>query len=241
MSEFRIDTHTHSHYSADGVSHPLAMIEAARRVGLSGFVLTDHDSHRGVDFLRREGWVREDGKAVDDFLVIPGQEVSTREGHVLVIGILFPPQPGISCYELLKAVHEMGGLCIAAHPFDPARRGVGRRVLEAAGFDAIEVCNAASWFPGLNGRANSFARRHAAVATAGSDAHHPDAMGRAHQIFDLPELSVAAVLTALGAGQSRPCFGLLRPRDYIIKSWNNLVRPPMPDESGEASSAFSSL
>jgi hypothetical protein len=228
MPEYKIDLHCHSHFSLDGVSHPLRMVERAHEVGLNGFVLTDHDTQRGVEYFRRKGLIREDGKAHEGLLIIPGQEVSTYEGHVLAIGVKLDPMPGVRCAELLQQVHAAGGICIAAHPFDPARRGVGRKVLNEIPFDGVEVFNAASWFPGLNPKAYHYAKVRGQLMTAGSDSHHPASLGRSHQIVDAAELSVSAVLDALKSGQCRRHERLMRLQDYIIKSWFNLCRPETP-------------
>lgn len=232
MPEFKIDLHCHSHFSVDGVSHPLQMVGRARELGLNGFVLTDHDTQQGVEYFRKRGLIREDGKALDDFLIIPGMEVSTHEGHVLVIGVKLESMPGVRCSELLPRVQKAGGVCIAAHPFDPARRGVGRDVLNKHAFDGIEVFNAASWFPGLNSRAYRYAKVRNQLMTAGSDSHHPASLGRSHQIINAEKLSVAAVVAALKAGRCRRHQQLMRPQDYIRKSWYNIRRPETPlDES----------
>ncbi len=228
MPEYRIDLHCHSHFSVDGVSHPLRMVERARELGLNGLVLTDHDTQAGVDYFREQGLIRDDGKACDDFLIIPGMEVSTYEGHVLVLGVRLDSMPGVRCAELLPMVQNQGGFCIAAHPFDPARRGVGRRVLNEHAFDGIEVFNAASWFPGLNSKAYRYAKVRQQVMTAGSDSHHPASLGRSHQIIDADELSVAAVIRALREGRCRRHEQLMRARDYVIKSWYNIRRPQTP-------------
>ncbi|MGF1677918.1 MAG: CehA/McbA family metallohydrolase [Candidatus Methylacidiphilales bacterium] len=221
------DTHTHSCFSVDGVSRPRSMVSSARAAGLDGLVLTDHDTCAGVDYLLRQGLMREDGLPVDDFLVIPGQEVSTREGHVLVLGLKLQPMPGVTCSELIPMVKAGGGLTIAAHPFDPARRGVGRAVLEREAFDGMEVFNSASWFPGLNRMALRYAlsRTHPWILTAGSDAHHPAAIGRSYLELNMVDFSVAGFLEALMSGSFERKECLLRPIDYVRKSWFNMLRP----------------
>ncbi|MEM6885694.1 MAG: CehA/McbA family metallohydrolase [Verrucomicrobiota bacterium] len=237
MPEFRIDLHCHSHYSADGVSHPLQMVGQARETGLNGFVLTDHDTQQGIEYFSKRGLVRDDGESADDFLIIPGMEVSTREGHVLVIGVRLDPKPGISCNELLPLVQGQGGLCIAAHPFDRLRSGVGRRVLDNYGFDGIEVFNAASWFPGFNTRAFHYAHGCNQLMTAGSDSHHLASLGRSHQIVQAAQLSVGSVMESLRRRSCSRHEQLMRPEDYILKSWYNVVRPETPvDESERADS-----
>src|SRR5690349_8814021 len=83
---YHIDLHCHSWFSGDGVSTPEALIAAARKKGLHGFALTDHNTSDGCRYLLDKGLVREDGKPVDNFLVIPGVEVTTAEGHLLCLG-----------------------------------------------------------------------------------------------------------------------------------------------------------
>ncbi len=78
---FKIDLHTHSFFSGDGVSSPEENIAAAKAKGLHGFALTDHNTNEGVTYLLEKGLIREDGLPVDDFLIIPGVEVTTAEGH----------------------------------------------------------------------------------------------------------------------------------------------------------------
>ena len=80
---FKIDLHTHSFFSGDGVSSPEENIASAKAKGLHGFVLTDHNTNDGVTYLLEKGLMREDGMPVDDFLIIPGVEVTTAEGHLL--------------------------------------------------------------------------------------------------------------------------------------------------------------
>ncbi|MEM1159148.1 MAG: PHP domain-containing protein [Verrucomicrobiota bacterium] len=228
MPEFRIDLHCHSHFSVDGVSHPLQMIYRARELGLNGFVLTDHDTQEGITYLRKRGLLDDNMQAVDDFLVIPGMEVSSYEGHVLVIGAELEPMPGVRCSDLLPLVQQRGGICIAAHPFDPVRRGVGRDVLNQHAFDGIEVFNAASWLPGLNRRAYQYAKVRNHLMTAGSDSHHPASLGRSYQVIEADELSVKSLIDALSHGLCRRHEQLMHPRDYFIKSWYNMFRPKTP-------------
>ncbi|HEX3817000.1 MAG TPA: PHP domain-containing protein, partial [Chthoniobacterales bacterium] len=69
---FKIDLHTHSFFSGDGVSSPEENIAGARAKGLDGFALTDHNTNEGVEYLRTKGLIRADGLPVDNFLIIPG-------------------------------------------------------------------------------------------------------------------------------------------------------------------------
>ena len=87
---FKIDLHTHTFFSGDGVSSPEENIAAAREKGLHGFAITDHNTCEAITYLLDKGLMREDGQPVDDFLIIPGVEVTTAEGHLLCIGATLP-------------------------------------------------------------------------------------------------------------------------------------------------------
>lgn len=226
MPEFRIDLHTHSRFSADGISDPVEMIEWGQRNGLDGLVLTDHDTCDGVNYLRERDLVDSGGRAVDGFLVIPGQEVTTREGHVLVAGWEPPPSRGISCAELLRIVRDAGGMAIAAHPFDFARSGVGRAVLDQHEFEALEVFNAASWHPSLNRKARAYGVAQEMIMTAGSDAHHPQPIGCACQVVQAEELTVGGIIDALRDGRSHREEKAMGLSSLLTKTFYNCFRPP---------------
>ena len=80
------DLHTHSFFSGDGVSSPEDLIAAARAKGLHGIAMTDHNTCDAVTYMLEKGLMRLDGQPVDDFLVLPGVEVTTADGHLLCIG-----------------------------------------------------------------------------------------------------------------------------------------------------------
>jgi len=233
MPSYRIDLHTHSHFSGDGLSRPEQMIEQARLRGLDGFALTDHNTSQGCRAFEALGAMDAGGRAGGGVLVLPGQEVSTREGHVLVVGLCLDSMTGIESQELVDLVRREGGITIAAHPFDQTRSGVGRRTLEAVPFDAIEVFNAACWGRGPNRKARAFAEESGAVMTAGSDAHHPRAIGCSHQIIEAEALTVGSLLAGLLMNESRRVERRMSIQDYTVKSFGSLLRTA-PQERIEA-------
>ena len=141
---FKIDLHTHSFFSGDGVSSPEENIASAKAKGLHGFALTDHNTNDGVTYLLEKGLMREDGMPVDDFLIIPGVEVTTAEGHLLSIGASLPYLKGRPAREVCDLIHENGGLAIPPHPYDLFRAGIRFSTLEKLPIDALEVFNAAT-------------------------------------------------------------------------------------------------
>ena len=78
-----VDLHVHSNKS-DGTLPPTELVSLARRIGLSAFALTDHDSTQGVEEAVEAG--RDCGVEV-----IPGIEVSTEyDGtDVHIVGLAF--------------------------------------------------------------------------------------------------------------------------------------------------------
>src|SRR5947207_3426458 len=141
---FNIDLHTHSFFSGDGVSSPEDLIAAARAKGLHGIAITDHNTCDAVNYLLEKGLMRLDGLPVDNFLVLPGVEVTTSEGHLLCIGAELPYLKGKPAREVCDMIHKRGGLAIPPHPYDLFRAGIRLSTLETLPIDAIEVFNAAT-------------------------------------------------------------------------------------------------
>lgn len=103
--EVRFDLHIHSEHSPDGRMSLDEIVSCARAAGLQGVAVCDHDR------ALTETW------DAPDFLLIPGIELSTDQGHLL--GLFVTEQ--IEARELgtaIDAVHACGGLAVMAHPFE---------------------------------------------------------------------------------------------------------------------------
>lgn len=220
---YHIDLHCHSFFSGDGVSSPEALIASARKKGLHGFALTDHNTSDGIHYLLDQGLVREDGKPVDEFLIIPGVEVSTAEGHLLCLGVILPDLKGTPAVEVSKIVHEMGGLIIPPHPYDLFRAGIRESVLDALDMDALEVFNAATTLKRYNQMAYDYAQRRNIPMTSGSDAHHEAAIGTAYTILHTDDFSVTGILNQIPKA-TELTRRYLSPKDALRKTWNNWLR-----------------
>ena len=220
---FNIDLHTHTFFSGDGVSSPEENIAAAREKGLHGFAVTDHNTCDAVSYLLDKGFMREDGQPVDGFLVIPGVEVSTEEGHLLCIGTTLPYMKGKPAREVCECIHEQGGLAIPPHPFDLFRAGIRSETLETLPIDALEVFNAATTLRRYNDHALRYAQTRGLAMTAASDAHHSNALGTAFTILDTDEFSVSGVLAQI-VKRNELSQHYLTPGASFRKSWNNWLR-----------------
>ena len=221
-----IDLHTHTFFSGDGVSSPEELMTAARAKGLHGVCITDHNTCEAATYLLEKGLMREDGKPVDNFLVVPGVEVTTAEGHLLCIGATLPDPPklkGRPAREVCDLIHERGGLAIPPHPYDLFRAGIRFSTLETLPVDAIEVFNAATTLRRYNRYAFKYAQVRGLPMTAGSDAHHAAAVGTAYTILNTHDFSVKGILAQiLKSNELNQKY--LTPRDSIRKTWNNWLR-----------------
>lgn len=218
-----IDLHCHSHFSGDGVSSPEEMLASAKDKGLHGFAITDHNTCDAVHYMIEKGMMRADGQPVDGFLIIPGVEVTTADGHLLCIGATLPHLKGRPAAEVARLIHEAGGLAIPPHPFDLFRAGIRESVLDTLPMDALEVFNAATTLKRYNRHAFAYAQGRGLRMTAASDAHDASAIGTAYTILETDDFSVAGVLAAIRAG-ARLNQRYLTPADSFRKTWNNWLR-----------------
>jgi predicted metal-dependent phosphoesterase TrpH len=218
-----IDLHSHSRFSADGISEPEEMVVAAKAKGLHGFAITDHNTCACVDYFESLGLLRPDGQPVDGFLIIPGQEITTKEGHLLALGVRLPDLKGISALEAVKVIHQLGGLAIPPHPYDYFRAGIRQPVLDTLPVDGIEVFNSATTLKRCNRQAFDYAQKRQLPMTAASDSHHIEALGVAYTILETDDFSVSGVLSSIKkstALQQR----YLTPKEAFKKTWNNVFR-----------------
>ncbi len=108
------DLHIHSIYSYDGTASISAILKhASANTDLNVLAITDHDTMSGVS------------EAINlapkyNLEVIPGMEVSSKDGHVLCLFINRPIPAGLSLLETVLRVGDQGGLCVAAHPMAKA-------------------------------------------------------------------------------------------------------------------------
>ncbi|WP_138207556.1 PHP domain-containing protein [Haloimpatiens lingqiaonensis] len=165
-----IDTHIHeSKYSSDSKMTLEEVIEQAKKIGLDGICITDHDN----DFIREEA--KEVAKKMN-FTVIVGAEILTHEGDVLVFGMDKLPDKKIHAWELTDMVHEKGGIAISAHPFRNNNRGLGENIRRTKYLNAIETFNG-STLPHHNLQGFTLAVELGIPSVGASDAHIIDKIG----------------------------------------------------------------
>jgi predicted metal-dependent phosphoesterase TrpH len=195
---YTIDLHTHTrffhgHRSLGDRFDPLGyrlVVGAARLRGLDGVATTNHDYYT----------------AFPDTLgvtAIPGTEMTTTRGHLLVVGPDPPSEtePGeLTPAEAVDLAHDRGCAAILAHPF----RNSTIRELEDLPLEAIEV-------NGKHPRTRTWVERIAEhrdlPVVGGSDAHYPFEVGRAFTAIEAPELTPTAVVDAIRDGRVSATVG----------------------------------
>jgi len=217
---YRFDLHVHSFFSKDAAGSPESLIAAAMAKGLRGIAITDHDTCGAHEYLK-------DHPAPAGFLVVPGVEVSTAEGHLLCLGLTLPFLKGAPAAEVVEAVKSGGGLAVPAHPFDRWRAGIRPAVLDTLDLEAIEVFNAAVTSRSSNDKALAYARARGLKMIAASDAHHASAVGASTTAFEMGELTVPALLAAIRRG-GQPDGHYLTFREGVKKHFANWFRKANP-------------
>lgn len=187
-----LDLHNHTHYSPDSRVIPADLVARARRSGLGGLAITDHNAIRGIHDAA--------AAAGKDFVIIPGIEVSTRSGHVLGYGVRQAIPRDLSVAETVERIVALGGVPVAAHPYR-FWSGLGDPAVFGAPFRAFETRNSRTLRRG-NVRATEAARVRKVGQTGGSDSHFLDEVGRAVTVVDAGSLRADDVLQALGQGRT---------------------------------------
>ncbi len=213
------DLHVHTNYSKDGESSIEEILRRAEEEGLDVIAITDHDSVDGAK------------KALtlpSAVLVIPGIEVSTKQGHLLVLGVTEVIPSGLDVVETIVIARRVGALLILPHPYHVWRHGVARR--KKAGMsavDAVEVFNSRYIVGSANKKAARIAKRLGKPCVGGSDAHHAKFVGFGRTFVDA-EKNVPAILEAIRAGKVS-CGGRKTPlrtytRQSIKNTWRRIKR-----------------
>ncbi|HSS60313.1 MAG TPA: CehA/McbA family metallohydrolase [Candidatus Limnocylindrales bacterium] len=210
----RADLHMHT-TASDGWPEPHELVDHARATGLDVIAVTDHDTIEGA--LR----AAEHAAARSKVHVVIGEEVSSRDGHIVGLFLERPIRPGMSAAATVNAIHEQDGLAVAVHPFWRTQRHTSGRVVHGVGwlaaeldFDAIEVENATPGFYVFNQMARRLNLGVGSAELGGSDAHILDAVGRAFTEFSgrTPKaLRMAIEKGTTSAGRRRyRAMGLMR-------------------------------
>ncbi|AAK41161.1 PHP domain-containing protein [Saccharolobus solfataricus] len=197
------DLHVHSRYS-DGKYLPKDIIAYAKAKHIH-VAITDHDTSLGLNTVKEEK-------------VIPGQEVTTEYGHVVIL-CNFPPSPPNRIAELVDYAKENSCVVFPSHPFDIFRKGIGDKTFRYK-FDLIEIYNSKA--PKMaNNKAKEASIRLNLPGVSNSDAHVIQAIGSAYNdLYEIIEFNLDDILDNLRRGKIRNIInGLSFRAKFSILQW----------------------
>jgi predicted metal-dependent phosphoesterase TrpH len=184
------DFHIHTVYSADSLIQPKTLVNMlAAHNFIKVAAVTDHDSVRGCKATV------ELASSYPDVLIIPGVEISTQLGDVIVLGTYeLPPKPWTP-EVVVDYAKSIDGVSIIAHPFRTYGMGEHARNYKV---DAIEVLNGGSSRE-ANSQAKELARSIGLPGTAGSDAHQVSELFSVYNQVEA-SMNIDSVLAAIKKG-----------------------------------------
>ncbi len=190
MPLLKLDLHVHTVGSPDAHTRIKDLPQIMRARGLDGLAITEHNKF--------------DPPNLPDVLIVPGVEISSREGHVLALGIKEIIPTRLSADETITRIHDQGGIAIIPHPHDPVSPRVKIADLKIRP-DAVETVNSdALSFHISNWLARRDARKFELPQVGGSDSHIPESIGDAYTVVDSSSRDVRGVLEAIKAGRVHP-------------------------------------
>lgn len=213
---YKIDLHVHTAASLDGLSSLEELSTAARAAGLDAIAVTDHNLCTTTP------------QRLNGVLLIPGCEVSTRQGHITGLFLEEPldleglrknglPQGGAAIEE----IHRRGGIAVLAHPYQSPGA-----VPEGFAFrpDCVEGANARAALKvrEANEKAAALARTWGLPAVGGSDAHSRHEVGNAYTRVEAGGLTLPELKAALLMGNCTPV--LVRNTSHLRKGLSQFAQ-----------------
>jgi predicted metal-dependent phosphoesterase TrpH len=173
----KYDLHIHTHYSDCSINKPEDILRIAKKIGLNGIAITDHNSIKGAYEVKK---LNKD----KNFEVIIGEEIKTNYGEILALYIQEEIKKG-DLFDVIDNIKTQDGIIVIAHPFRqvpwlkfkyPLRELQGK-------VDGIEVFNSRNI--GFSNQKAENAIKGLKFARIGtSDAHIPSDIGNGYTLFN---------------------------------------------------------
>jgi len=209
----KLDLHIHSQYSEDGTGTHLEIAKILKKKGLNGMAVTDHNTvEGGLSALK---------VATKDFVVIPGVEISTKDGHIIALNIKENIPRSLTVEETVEKIIDKGGIPIVPHLYR-SLSGIKEKKLKKIikKVPAIEVFNSCSVLQ-TNLKTMKIAKKYNLGGTGGSDSHIPSLVGEAYTLVDTNNFNIDSIISSIekkktwGEGKT---LDLNYRRDRMIKS-----------------------
>ncbi|CAM4285669.1 CehA/McbA family metallohydrolase [Paenibacillus tarimensis] len=248
MNWIPFELHTHTPHS-DGRHSLLEMCREAKKLGLGGIALTDHNTVSGM--TEAEAAQEETGVAI-----VPGMEWTTFYGHMLTLGAPYCEWRDLGPEDIhrgIERVHQAGGIVGIAHPYSlgsPICTGCHWEytIKDWSDIDYIEVWHEVmpSYknhnVPAWNLWTSLLNEGYRIPATAGRDWHHSgqDDSWSAFTYIGLPEpddrYSAESVVQAIRRGRSVISMGPMLHVEALAGDARYFIGDIVEDSAGRLSS-----
>ncbi len=181
----QLDLHCHSKYSMDCDMDPKKIVRLAKRRGLDGIAITDHNETQGaLEAIKY---------ANGEILIIVGEEIFTSSGDILGL-FLKERVTAFDAKEAIAHVKSQGGVVVKPHPFADTM-SLEEEVCEmldgCEGFNArhatVKSCDNQVTEPKIL----ELAKEYDLTLTASSDAHFYPEIGNGRTIVSASNLEEA--------------------------------------------------
>jgi predicted metal-dependent phosphoesterase TrpH len=162
---FRVDLHLHTVFSSDSTISPKLVVEQLHKHALiKGVAITDHDTLEGYFQVNKLANVYE------DVVVLPGIEVGTEKGDIILLGVEEKPRIPTTLDSAIDFAKTTDGVIVIPHPYRSL--GIGDLAMNVEAH-AVEVLNPTATSK-ENIMAQNLARARKLPGVAGTDAHSPE-------------------------------------------------------------------
>lgn len=223
MNSIKLDLHVHTIYSGDSFITPEIALKYAKIKKLDGFAITDHDTLKAYNILRKRNHNNE-------LIIIPGMEIKTHIGEV--IGLFINEEINIrdnNFVSIVENIKENNGLVVIPHPFDFLRDNRLKINLLSDNMikkyiDGIEIINSRIIFKRCINKARKFNKKYQLFETGGSDAHSNEEIGNGYTIIKDVDYSLESIRKSLLANKSKSMGVLSSPFVHAKTVFNKLKK-----------------